>query len=597
MCGIYGIVGEHPEHRAALARMANVLFHRGPDGEGEFVENDVALGMRRLSIIDLTTGQQPFFSADRSIVAFCNGEIYNYRELRAELQAKGVVFGTLSDVEVLPHLYKMHGIDFVQKLNGMFAIALYDAVLGRLFLIRDRLGIKPLYYAATSLRLTFASELKALREIGVGGELDFSALSGYLDLMYVPHPLTPFQSIKKLPGGAYLCWERGNWFERQYWDPKSFVSGQREPSDPISVVDGLLSDSVGLELRSDVPVGSFLSGGVDSSLVTAIAACQWGKGFPVFHMRWNNVSGKTDESQYALQVASKYQLGFNTQEVRNVDLPSLLPKLIWFLDEPLADAAFVPTYLLSQMAGERVKVVLSGAGGDELFGGYEHYRSYSPWRSLASSLLRGRSPARRYFDVSSYRNPRWLKAAFPWYKQTGVSSEFEYAYRSDLSEERLNDMMAVDLSYYLQDDILAITDRMTMAASIECRVPLLDHRFVELALGLPGKWKIQSAERKVLLKKVAERYIPKEALYRPKEGFGSPIWIWVNQYKDLYFDILLEDGYLVKNSLIRREWVDKWLGMYELSNDHAWMYWRAVVLEIWLRLYLDRATPADIFGR
>jgi asparagine synthase (glutamine-hydrolysing) len=380
--------------------MGRLQQHRGPDGEGHFIDDVIALGMRRLSIIDVAHGNQPFFNKDRSVAVVCNGEIYNYRELREDLRKSGVVFHTGSDVEVIPHLYDRYGMEFVHKLNGMYAIALYDSTRRILYLVRDRLGIKPLYYTVHRNELVFSSELKAILAV-VGGQPkpDLNAFSTYLELLYIPAPMTPFQDIRKLEPASYLAWEDNRATKVRYWDPDLAIDDGRSERAWMDDINALLLDSTDLELRSDVPVGSFLSGGVDSSLVTALAARATAQPFSTFHMRWKDVEGKIDESVYARMVSERYGTRETMRDVSQIDLIGLLPKLVWHLEEPFADAAFVPTYLLANIAAEKVKVILSGAGGDELFGGYAHHKRHSLAKSLITGLLHGRYPAFNYYDM------------------------------------------------------------------------------------------------------------------------------------------------------------------------------------------------------
>lgn len=596
MCGIFGFTGQYETPERLLSAMGDLQRHRGPDGQGFYIDQEIAIGMRRLSIIDIEHGNQPFFNPNRTVAVFCNGEIYNYRELREELRADGCVFHTDSDVEVLPHLYDRYGMEFVHRLNGMYAIALYDRSSKRLCLVRDRLGIKPLYYSQQRGQLAFSSELKSLFALGtIDKTLDFNAISTYLELMYVPTPLTPFTQVRKLEAGSFLVWEQGHSRLKQYWSPRLPQQADLDEQQALEQMDELLHDSIRLELRSDVPVGAFLSGGVDSSLVTALAAQATPSQFTTFHMRWKEVSGKTDESRYARMVSERYATRDCTRDVAEIDLPALLPRLAWHLDEPFGDAAFVPTYLLSKIAAESVKVILSGAGGDELFGGYPHHGNRPILKSLLTLLRDGRNPAYSYFDIWNrpYSN-RWERL-FPWFSQKTFKEAFERDFISNRDRDRQNALMLADNRYYLQDNILMLTDKMTMAASLECRVPLLDHRLQELSLQIPSALKIHQGEYKYLLKKYAEAHVPREALYREKEGFGSPVWLWVNRYKELYFDRLLDNGFLEQNGLINRAGLRPLLLAIKLSPKECWRYWQILMLEIWCRLFLDDAAPDSVF--
>lgn len=596
MCGIFGFTLKVDQPEQILREMGDSQRHRGPNGDGYYFDDHIAMGMRRLSILDVAAGNQPFFSEDRSVVAFCNGEIYNFKALKQELSKKGYRFRTQNDVEVLPAMYLEYGPDFVQRLNGMFAIAIYDLNADKLFLYRDHVGIKPLYFAIVGGQIIYSSELKSiLRLQKVRKELNYDALSTYLDLMYIPRPMTPFKDVHKLDSGAYLEWHAGRYKIQKYWDPQLLSNGHKSEFDYAEEVHALLEDSVRLQLVSDVPVGSFLSGGVDSSMVTALAAKSTDKPFSVFHIHWKDIAGKLDESSYARQVSDMYDVQKYFHDVSDIDVVHLLPKLIYHLDEPFGDAAFIPTYYLAQIAAEKITVMLNGAGGDELFGGYGHHLNYSPLKSRINQMLHRRAPALSYYDIwrSAFRS-QW-KRLFPWYVPDTFRSSFERKFQQSRGIDNLNAVMLNDIEYYLQDDILFLSDKMTMAASIECRVPLLDHRLVELTQQIPSSMKIKDGEKKYLLKKVGERLLPREVLYRPKEGFGFPIWKWVNDYKELYFDLLLENGALVRYDLVNVDELRNAFLKNELSQSESWYYWLILVLDIWLQLFVDEKNYADVY--
>lgn len=596
MCGIFGFTLEYSYPNAELKKMGNAMLHRGPDGEGYYVDSNIAMGMRRLSIIDLQTGDQPFFNNDKSVVVFCNGEIYNYKELRSILQKKGYSFKSNSDIEVIPHLYDEYGIEFIKELNGMFAISLFDKKKNKLFLIRDRLGIKPLYYSIVDNAIIYSSEIKPILALNkVKKDIDFNAISVYLDLMYIPRPMTPFVQIKKLDSAAYLEWEARDYSINKYWD-NQLSSSLKLENEHVSEMADLLKDSVEMQLVSDVPIGSFLSGGVDSSYVTATAADATKEEFSVFHMRWKDIEGKIDESTFAHQVANQYQVKKTFKDVNKLDLISLIPKLIYYLEEPFADAAFIPTYFLANLASKEVKVILSGAGGDELFGGYSHHKEFSKFKSFAANMLYGVDKANSYYDRWKRGSHYYWKSNFPWYDTKDFKSIFEKKYLLNREIDDLNSVMLNDIDYYLQDDILFLTDKMTMAASLECRVPLLDHRVVEKAQSIPSNLKIRDGEKKYIFKKIAEASVPKEVLYRKKEGFGFPIEKWINEYKDLYFDILMENGYLVQNNLIKIKKLRNIISKISLNRSESWYYWQIIVLEIWFQLFVVGKKHSDIFN-
>ena len=596
MCGIYGVISKVNAKIDLLKKMESLQIHRGPDGEGHYIDESVALGMRRLSIIDVDKGGQPFFSKNKKIVVLCNGEIYNYKELRKELILLGYQFTTESDIEVLPYLYEEFGIDFVTKLNGMYAISLWDVECETFYLIRDRMGVKPLYYSSLNEGFFYASEMKSILNTEfVKKDLDYKALSSFLEITYIPTPRTPFKSIKKLESASYLKLKSGKFEIINYWDPKVNVDQKMTENDCLKEIDEILKDSIKHQLISDVPLGSFLSGGVDSSLITAMAAKKSNEKFSSFHMRWNNIKGKTDESVFANKVIEKYDLKNFTKNVTDLDIPNLLAKLIWHLDEPFGDAAFIPTYILAEHAAKNVKVILSGAGGDELFGGYTRYKKYSKIESIFGKILLNKSPAFSFYDINKGSHTRFWKNAFKWYIPGSAKSKFDSLYNENKKEDKLNAYMLGDLKIYLQDNILALTDRMTSAASIECRVPLLDHRLVELSLKTPSKLKIKINEYKYILKKYSENYLDKDILYREKEGFGSPVWTWIDKYRFSHFNFLLKDGSVLDEMNINHQFLVKIMNKKSLKYGEYWMYWHLLVLEIWTRIYVKNIPYQSIF--
>ncbi len=586
MCGIFGFTDICSDPNAVLKVMAGQQLHRGPDGEGYFVANGISMGMRRLSIIDIEHGQQPFFNENKDVAVICNGEIYNYIELRKELIGLGHNFYTQSDVEVIPHLYEEYGADFAGKLNGMFAIALYDTKKGQLLLVRDRLGIKPLYYSTKDGGISFASELRSLISAGkAGSDLDYRALSAYLDLMYIPCPLTPFKSINKLPSGTVLVHGSGKTQMIKYWEPVLKRPEIKDAGQAEEEIDRILKDSIRIGMRSDVPVGALLSGGVDSSGVTALASMMTGYRMSTFHTEWKNIEGKSNESPYARMVSKQYGTDHHEREVTEKELVSLLPMLIWHLEEPFADGAFVPTFTLSKLASENVKVVLSGAGGDELFGGYSHHKITGRLKNMIKAIVFRKDERGSYYDKIQPNKTLPWEATFDWYKKNAVRDLVDVTYKRFKHIDELNAIMATDLTVYLQDDILMLTDKMTMAASVECRVPLLDHRLVELSLKMDPSLKVRSGEGKYVLKKLMERYLPKEILYRRKEGFGAPIQTWVNRNKAKVFDRLLGKGVLA-TEFASPSRIKHLCSTPVLEKVEGWEYWKLIVLEIWFRLFV-----------
>ena len=598
MCGIFGFSSTINNPKKVLELMGKNMVHRGPDGFGYSINDTIAMGMRRLSIIDIEKGNQPFYNRSNDIVVMCNGEIYNYKDLKSELINDGCNFETNSDIEIIPHLYEKYGIKFIHKLNGMFAISLYDKKRKVFYLIRDRLGIKPLYYNFQNGELAYASELKSLKVIPKSNfSVDFNALSIYLDLKYIPRPYSPYKEIKKLDSGSYLKWEGDNNIQiNKYWESSLNVISNKSEEELISQFDELINSSIKMELNSDVPLGSFLSGGVDSSVVTKLASELTNKKFSVFHMRWNEIQGKIDESKFAERVVENQKISKYFHDVDNIDILNLIPKLIYHLDEPFADAAFIPTYYLAKIASDHVKVILSGAGGDELFGGYPHHKRFSLLKSRINGFIGRKSLAHSYFDYwrTNYQS-RWSRI-FPWYQKSIMKESFEQKWNNNKNIDSINAIMLNDIEYYLQDDILFLTDKMTMASSIECRVPLLDHRIVELSYNIPSYYKIKGNDNKQIFKKWALKHLPKDVLFRKKEGFGFPIEIYINKYKHLYFDNLLEYGFLSSNQMINKKELDKMLLKTEFSNNESWLYWQILVLEIWLQIFINNTKYDEIYN-
>jgi len=562
MCGICGIVaGEGRDvPQDTIARMNHVLVHRGPDEEGYYDEDGVGLGMRRLKVIDLDTGRQPIQNEDRSVTVVLNGEIYNYRELREYLLGKGHRFYTRSDTEVLVHLYEEEGIGFLKRLRGMFGIALWDGRERALFLIRDRLGIKPLYYAHINGRLIFASEIKSILASGLlPKEIDWEAFDAYFTYNYIPAPLTIYRNIYQLPPGHLLRWSGGDMEIRRYWtlDFSSAIPvGEAELEEQL---EGLLSSSLRYHLVSDVPLGIFLSGGIDSSALVAFAREAKTDGLKTFSLGFD-VKGY-DESRYARRVASHFDTDHTEFRVKP-DMLHLLPRLVWHLDQPFADDSILPTYLVSRLAKGYVTVALSGDGGDELFGGYAWTRRYQYTRMfqrlprfVRMPLLRlcmdettrhyrasGRLQALRRFLYDSSLSMREgfdrRTATSPFFRRhlysDGVRSEIkdfdairirDCAFSEQVKDER-EWMLLADIHFYLPDDILFKVDRMSMANSLEARVPLLDHTLAEFAAKLPFDLKIRGTTTKYLLKKILKKRLPGEILRQRKQGFSLPVGHW-----------------------------------------------------------------------
>jgi asparagine synthase (glutamine-hydrolysing) len=558
MCGICGLVSANgAPDLETVARMSARLVHRGPDDDGLFHRGPVALAARRLSIIDLDHGHQPIANEDGSVVVVQNGEIYNYRELKRELQSSGHRFATDCDTEVLVHLYEEHGEAFLERLRGMFAIALWDVREERLLLARDRFGIKPLYYRFREGGLSFASELKAmLEQPGFSRAIDPQALAAYLAFNSVPAPLTIFAEARKLPPGHLLVWRHGEIELNRYARPRPVAAEcvRTEPASELAAeLREVLRDSIRAHLVADVPVGVLLSGGVDSGGITALAAAESPDPVKTFSIGFEE-SG-FDELSRARLVAERFGTDHHELVLRP-DAVELLPKLVESFDEPFGDSSALPTYLVSELASGEVKVALSGEGGDELFGGYYTYVAdllaprLGPLAALAAPLIEAlpSSHARVGFDYKAKRFARAAKLP-PLERHHGWKEIFSAEQRAalrgardagadplDLYRERyaetagaepLARMQDVDLGIYLADDLLVKTDRLSMAHSLELRVPFLDRRVAEFALALPTPLKVRRLAKKRLLRQALAPLLPKQVVGGRKQGFSIPLAAWL----------------------------------------------------------------------
>ncbi len=588
MCGIFGYVGEEASSRL-LEEMGRSLSHRGPDDVGYYSKerDGVYFGLRRLSIIDIVGGHQPLSNEDEQIWVACNGEIYNYLELREELIRKGHRFRSQSDVEVLVHLYEERGIEFLGDVNGMFALIVYDSAAKRLILARDRIGIKPLYYSWDGKSLAFASEIKAILQCPwVSRDPDWRAISSFLHLLYVPSPYTGFESVRKLESGTMAILEKSTLKFKTYWDVIHLLkAGQHQATsqgDAADHLQALLKDACRLQLRSDVPVGAFLSGGLDSSAVVALSNVGRSLDMDTFTVFWKDASEKMDERPFARGVAGRYGCIHHETSVSFDDFDRLLPLLAWHMEEPNADGACVPTYVISNFARQKAKVILTGAGGDELFAGYGWYYPYSSFKLFFHRLLcpdLWQQNAGVY--VSRAFNFPWA-LVFPPYL-TGTAAAFLEEYSAVSVSDSLNAQMAFDLKYWLQDDVLLLTDKMSMAASLEARVPLLDHRIVELVSLIPSVCKIDGHDQKVIFKAAVGEYLPDDVLRRRKDGFGAPINSWAGgPLKKTAFDLLAR-GELMTQGVINKGSLWRLRHFISMKKEWVWALWILLNLELWFR--------------
>ena len=632
MCGIYGVLhlDGAPADAAVLRSMGELTVHRGPDDEGVHVDGPLAFGMRRLSIIDVAGGHQPLFNADRTLWLVANGEIYNYRALRERLQDKGHRFLTGSDCETILHLYAEHGDDCVRHLNGMYAFALWDARRRRLLVARDRLGVKPLYVWNDGRRLLFASEAKAiLAAPGVGTELDGDALASYLALGYVPAPQSIFRGIRKLPPATLLAVGDGRASERRYWQLPAQVDTSVSEREWTERVRAHLEESVRVQMVSDVPIGAFLSGGIDSSAVVAFMSAHSDRPVKTYAIGFEGGEAESyyNELPYARQVARKFGTDHHEIVVKP-DVVSLLPRLLWHMDEPIADTAFVTTYLVSEFARRDVTVILSGVGGDELFGGYrrylgDHYAGY--FNRLPGAVRRAalalamRLPSDRHSPLLDR-----MRLARGFVSTAHLSFEERYrsyvevfaretagallrdgpkrgrdalaeAFAASTSTDGLSRMLGVDAATQLPDDLLLLTDKMSMAVSLECRVPLLDHELVELAARVPEGVKVRGGRLKHLMKAALAGVLPNDILERKKRGFGTPMGAWLKGELAPLVRHLLSERAVEARGLLRYPEIGELIAAHQSNRlDGTDKIMTLVNLEIWARMYLDRRTPADV---
>lgn len=584
MCGICGFFGQDAAvSKETLERMNRTLVRRGPDEGGEFQEAGVGVAMRRLSIIDLAGGRQPIQNEDGTVWVVFNGEIYNYRELRAELQQRGHRFQTHSDTEVIVHLYEEYGDDLVHHLRGMFAFALWDARRRRGLIVRDRLGIKPLFYARVGDILLFGSEIKAILAANlVERDLDYQALDTFFTFTYIPAPLTIYRKVRKLEPGYLLTYESGRVEKRCYWDVNfGHPDEGTDDREWLDRFDQAIEDAVASHLVSDVPVGAFLSGGIDSSLVVALMSQHLNDPVQTFTMGFGGARNSLlDERPLAKRVAARYGCQFHEYAVQP-DFREIVGDIVAAFDEPFADDSVIPSYYVSQFTRQQVKVALSGLGGDELFAGYERYsglllsqyysRLMPSWlhrrliqpliqclpepghggdrmnhaKRFAGSVLQ--SPAERYLGFVSTIVPQERRRLFT----ADIAEQIDFAATdrliTDLYEhcdapDNLSRALYVDIKTYLPEDILALSDRLSMWHSLEVRVPLVDHPLVELSARLPTHYKLDWRRKKILLKQIAAHRLPTEVVKHRKQGFESPMATWLRtDLADYARDILGRD--------------------------------------------------------
>jgi asparagine synthase (glutamine-hydrolysing) len=623
MCGIAGILRRDntPVDRGVLKRMTDSLAHRGPDGEGFHLEGPVALGHRRLAIIDLKGGVQPMASEDGFLWISYNGEVYNFRELRSELEALGQRFQSASDTEVVLSAYRVWGPACVTRLRGMFAFAIWDAKRRQMLLARDRVGIKPLVYSWDGRSLRFASEIKAiLQDPEVPRELDRDALMEYFTYLCVPSPRTIFRGIRKLPPASYLlCSLDGGEPEvHRYWDVHMAPNLRLKESDWIDSLDHTLREAVKIHLVSDVPLGAFLSGGLDSSSVVACMAQASAGRVKTFSIGFDEAD--FDELAYARQVASRYGTD-HVEMIVKPDVMSVLPRLSWQFDEPFADASAVPTYCVAKIARDHVTVALSGDGGDESFAGYRRYAEAmsrhrwmdAPPLSATKPLLRliaaahplqarghdfvevlGLEPLARYHRQMTYQRPSTLAGLLNPDVTAGTAPRvtpeaFGRLAGESGSKDYLSTLQYLDIRQYLPEDILTKVDRTTMLTSLEARVPLVDHVLMEHAATIPSGLKLRDGIGKYILKQTMRPHLPGDILSRRKMGFGVPLAKWFREDLRDFSGEILADGRTRQRGILNPDAVDRLLRLHLSGRrDHSAQLWSIICFELWCRTWWDR---------
>jgi len=620
MCGIAGIYNHSssaPVQPEQLLAMMHSLGHRGPDGQGHLIKNEIGLGHRRLSIIDLSDrGRQPMSTPDGRFHISYNGEVYNYLELRAKLQERGVRFRSDTDTEVILHWFALKGADSLHSLNGMFAFAIWDSQQKCLFLARDRMGIKPLYYAVTKNGFLFASEVKALLASGmISAEVDTSKIDKFMTFGYVPAQRTMFKGIHKLLPGHWLKVTPDDIKCECYWDVDVEIYMNRSVDATTEELRALITDSVQLRMRSDVPVGVFLSGGLDSSTVVSLLSETGVSGIQTFSVAYRN-GADYDESAFAEIVAQKFNTNHRVLYVESSEFRDFIPQFVWQMDEPVVEAAAISLYFVAKLLKEHVTVALSGEGADELFAGYDIYRYMlllERYRRMPERIRRnvlepvlfliGNDKIKKYLRFAKQPlEKRYVGVSLheTWYKDSIYKSDFRRTladtpasslsglYERSRTWDDLSRMQYVDLKSWLVDDLLIKADKMTMANAVELRVPFLDHRVVEFAMTIPGNMKMRGSKVKWILKQTMKEHLPQKILSRKKVGFPTPLsQMFGNDLSSYVSDLLLSQrarnrGYFKGDSLER-------LVMEHNKGkvDHHKVLWQLIILEEWHRAFID----------
>lgn len=627
MCGICGSLLFDREalfSDALLKQMADAISHRGPDDDGYYISGPVGLGFRRLSVIDLELGHQPLSNEDCSIWIVFNGEIYNYQELRGFLLSRGHVFKTQTDTEVIVHLYEELGTRCLDRLRGMFSFAIWDSKVQTLLLARDRIGIKPLYYHLSNKSLVFASEIKAiLADPSIGRQIDPALIDRFLTFLYLPGEDTLLKGIQKLAPGHYLLAKEGQVAIRQYWDLRF-----EDPPEKKTIKETeanllrLLAETVDLHMIADVPVGVLLSGGVDSTGLLSLAVESTDKIISTFTVGFSEKE-VADERPFAKLAAARFGTRHYETTITANDFVSFLPRYVWYMEEPVCEPPAIALYYVSKLAKEHVTVLLSGEGGDEAFAGYSNYRNvvwFERMKRCGPVLSRvfagGMSVANSVFDIprsakyAALINERfpdyyWSRTSHPYCNVGDTLAIYSESYGRSVhrecsvkpvrdletqarSQSNLNAMLYIDSKTWLPDDLLIKADKMTMANSIELRVPLLDHKVLEFAASLPASYKLSGVNTKYILKRALSKNIPSEILNRKKTGFPVPYGSWLrSDLKDVARDVLM-DSKTINRGYFRKDAVEKLLQANASGTDYSKEIFSLLTLEIWQRTFLEK---------
>ncbi len=617
-CGVYDPDGSADVDRDLVLRMTRLMAERGPDAEGQYFAPHLGLGHRRLTVIDLEAGEQPVFNEDRSVLVVFNGEIFNYKSVRRELEAAGHVFSTNTDTEVIVHAYEQYGARCVDHFRGMFAFALYDLRTRKIFIARDRMGIKPLYYAVSGGRLLFASEIKPLL-LALGGQArpEPSAIDYFVTIGYVPGDRTIFSGIRKLPPGHYLEWQSGAPRVTRYWDLPDGPVRSLSEGEAQERLQELLRESISLRMISDVPIGAFLSGGVDSSVVVAQMCELSERRVKTFSIGYED-SPQDNELPFAREVADILGTDHVEHHLTSGDFFENIESFVLRCEEPIVEAAGIALYQLARRARQDVTVVLSGEGGDEILSGYPIYRTMSAlgrtqglrhatgaaWLARKLARLGGTEKRTKYLDwlgsdvrsaymsvpndVSESLHGRIFSQEFAAGVQGSVAADFRQLFDHLREGTALRRMAYVDFKTWLPDDLLIKADKMTMAASVELRVPLLDHKLVEFCMSLPDAHRLSGTVGKHLLKKAALKWLPERIVYRKKQGFPTPIALWFKG--PLYEQVraLLLDRRAVERGYFHPGYVESVLERHRSGQENlSRRILTMVILEVWHRTFVD----------